>query len=232
MGRLIFPESLKELNTTACNKCLNLTRVEFNGDTQINSFCFADCKHLTEIVFYKNPTNINDYAFAGLSDLILYSENSLYVEEYARKIKANSDNIKNLPPYVDQGILEKEQQETPPGFSGVYTLIVIVILLVDLTVVVLFSLYILMFSKRRRKRRSPPKYMAGKGTERQRPAAERQAASSESRQGSDTQRRVNRTAPHRERTSDGPKHLQNQNRPRTRYPEKRPDNGERQKPKY
>lgn len=143
LGRLILPESLKDMAPLCVIECPSLTRVEFNGDTAIHNCTFSDCPNLHEVVFYKNPTSIEDNSFYASRELKLYSDNSLYVEEYARKNKLGFDNIRNLDPYKDEGILKPEEKNDDSGFSGSYTLIVIIIIIVDLALIVLFSLYIL-----------------------------------------------------------------------------------------
>ena len=74
IGRMIFPASLREIAENAFANCSNITRIEFNGDTGLASFSFSDCFYMKEAVFYKNPTNINEYAFSGNSLLTFYSE--------------------------------------------------------------------------------------------------------------------------------------------------------------
>ena len=143
LGRLIFPESLKEIEKSAIENCVSLTRAEFNGDTVLKTGSFSDCVNLKEVVFYKNPTNIEDMSFNGSKDVVFYSDNSLYVEEYARRNKFTSENIRNLPVYEDKGIMTAEEKKEQSGFSGEYTFIVVVIILIDLVLIVLFSFYIL-----------------------------------------------------------------------------------------
>ncbi len=155
LGRVILPESLSDLHTAVFSNCINLTRAEFNGTSEIPLQPFQDCRNLEEVVFFKNPNGINEYAFSNSTgDLTFYSDESLTVQEYARRIKAKSENIKNLPTYVDRGVIElNEQKEEEKGFSGTYTFIVIMIVIVDVAVIVLFSFYILFFGNRRKKKR-------------------------------------------------------------------------------
>lgn len=163
IGRLIFPESLKEIAAFAVEDCSSLTRVEFNGDTILNASSFIECNNLREVVFYKNPTNIEDMAFNGSRELTFYSDNSLYVEEYARKNKHSSENIRNLAVYEDKGIQISEDKKDQSGFSGEYIFIVVVIIIVDLVLIVLFSLYILFVQPKGRHSKSAVKSGNGSG---------------------------------------------------------------------
>lgn len=233
LGRMIFPETLKEISYDAFGNCINLTRAEFNGDTELVMYAFSDCKHLQEIVFYKNPTNINEYAFTGVPELTLFSENSLYVDEFAQRKKMQSENIKNLPPYKDLGLLEEKQEELEnQGFSAIYTLILIAILIVDLAIVVLFSFYILVSEKRSR-RRKRAQFLAER-KKRKALAASSAASSSDSgddtivyayatpkkqrisslKQPSSASERRSNTTERKEQTFKSP----NAQHPRTRYP--------------
>ena len=160
LGKISFPETLKELSTCAFDKCSSLTRVEFNGDTEIFVGAFSECSNIQEIVFYKNMTNIYDMAFSGSPQLTLYSDNDAYVEEFAKKSKLFSENIRALKPYVDQGIMEPEPPKDNSGFSGSYMFIMIVIIIVDVGLVVLFSIYILFIQPKRKKRKSAKRQKA------------------------------------------------------------------------
>ena len=151
MGRLVFPESLKELKTEAVKDCISLTRVEFNGDTKIAANAFTGCKRIKEVVFYRNPTSIADRAFNGSPELKFFSDNSLYVEEYAKKSKLGNENIRSLSPYVDQGVMTEADKKQESGFSGSYTFIVVMIIIVDVGLIILFSFYILFFQPKGKK---------------------------------------------------------------------------------
>ena len=153
IGRMIFPASLREIAENAFANCSNITRIEFNGDTGLASFSFSDCFYMKEAVFYKNPTNINEYAFSGNSLLTFYSDSSLYVEEFARKTKLHSDNIKNLPPYEDKEVVFDTLEQTEDGFSGTYTFIIFIIVVVDIAVIVVFGVYIWTDQRRVMKKR-------------------------------------------------------------------------------
>ena len=160
LGRVVVPESVREVQTLAFKDCISLTRVEFNGDTELATSAFFLCSNLSEIVFYRTPSNISEYAFSGTQDITIYSDQGVYIEDFARRIKANSENIKNLPPYEDKGIAEKPSDEEEGSFSGTYTFIVIMIVLVDVGLIVVFSLYLLFFSSKRRKKRKSPSHSA------------------------------------------------------------------------
>ncbi len=158
LGRVVFPESLKDLYTATFLDCINLTRVEFNGDTELPVLAFNGCKNLKEVVFYRVPSNISEYAFSGIKDITFYSDNNFYVEDFARKQKYNSENIKNLPPYEDKGIIDElSKNEDEGGFSGSYTLIVVIIVIADVALIVLFSLYLLFFSGKKKNVRGADK---------------------------------------------------------------------------
>ena len=76
------------------------------------------------------------------------------MQEYARKLKAKSESIKNLPPYTDKGVIEQAAEESEEkGFSSTYTIIVIAIVIVDVAVIVLFSFYILIFGNKKKKKK-------------------------------------------------------------------------------
>ena len=160
---MLVPESVKELQTQVFSDCINLTRAEFNGDTELAIGVFFMCTNLSEVVFYRTPSNISEYAFSGISDITIYSDQGVYIEEYARKIKAGSENIKNLPPYEDKGIVQKPAEEEETGFSGTYTFIVIMIVVVDVGLIVVFSLYLLFFSSKRKKKKKTARSSAVKG---------------------------------------------------------------------
>ena len=148
LRRLVVPETVKIIETMACEKCINLTRVEFNGDTKVSSLTFSDCINLSEVVFYKNPTDIDDLAFYGIKDITFYSDNSLYVSNYSSKHRYVSDNIRNLPPYRDKGIISTEIPQEESTFSAGYVVILIVIIFIDLGVIALFSFYLLVLRPR------------------------------------------------------------------------------------
>ena len=159
LGKISFPETLKKISSGAFIKCSSLTRAEFNGDTEVLPSAFSDCPNLQEVVFYKPVTNIHDMSFSGNPQLTLYSDNDAYVEEYAKKSKLFSENIRTLKPYVDQGIMDPEPVKEKSRFPGSYTFIVVCIIIIDVGLVVLFSFYIL-FIQPKKKRRAAQKRKA------------------------------------------------------------------------
>ena len=163
LGRIVFPESLKTLASLSVTACPSLTRVEFSGDTTISADAISDCPNLLEVVFFRNPTNVEDQAFSGSREVTLFSDNSLYVEEYAKRNRISNDNIRNLKSYTDHGILEMEPPREQSAFSGTYTLIVVIIILVDLALIILFSLYILFVRPRGRHARTKKEARAASG---------------------------------------------------------------------
>lgn len=160
LGKVSFPETLKTLDTAAFVKCSSLTRAEFNGDAEIQTNAFLDCKNIQELVFYKPVTNIHDMAFSGDPQLTLYSDNDVYIEDYAKRNKLFVENVRNLKPYVDQGVMEQDAEKENSGFSGSYTFIMIAIIIVDVGLVVLFSLYILFIQPKKKGRVKRKKALA------------------------------------------------------------------------
>ena len=143
LRRMIFPLSLKEIEKNAFDGCLSLSRVEFNGNTKLENSAFNECPNLTEAVFYKNPDSIGDTAFNQANGLVIYSDNNIYLSEYASRNGKGCDTIKNLQLFNENQKLEVHNENGETGFSSGYTFVTILIILIDLTLVSLFSVYIL-----------------------------------------------------------------------------------------
>ena len=149
LRRAVFPSSLREIEGYAFSNCNSLTRVEFNSDAEIKSFAFSECQNLFEAVFYKNPSKLEPSAFNLCTKLTIYSDNNLYLQEYAAANGAKSEDIRNLKNFELNAPIEN-QEETQTAFSGGYTFAVILIILVDTGLIILFSGYILFIEPKQR----------------------------------------------------------------------------------
>ncbi len=154
LRRMIFPLSLKEIEKNAFDGCQSLSRVEFNGNTKLEDNAFNDCPNLTEAVFYKNPDSIGDTAFNQANGLIIYSDNNMYLSEYASRNGKGCDTIKNLQLFNENQKLELNEEKGEGGFSSGYTFVTILIILIDLALVSLFSVYILFIEPKSRRSRN------------------------------------------------------------------------------
>lgn len=149
LRRAVFPASLKEIDEFAFENCVSLTRVEFNSDAEIKSFAFSECQNLFEAAFYKNPSKLEPNAFNLCTKLTIFSDNNLYLQEYAAANGAASDDLRNLKSFDINAPIE-QPEVAGSGFSGGYTLAVILIILVDSTLIALFSAYILFIEPKNR----------------------------------------------------------------------------------
>lgn len=151
LKRIVFPKNVTVIEKDAFAGCKNLLRAEFNGDVVINENSFGDCVNMGEAVFYSNPKDLLDSAFNQVPKLVIYSENNLYLDEYAQRNSKKSDNIKNLPSY-NEYISPSDNSDKEQGFSAGYTFITILIILIDIAVIGLFAFYILVIDVRRTNR--------------------------------------------------------------------------------
>ena len=156
--RLIFPENISEIEKDAFAGCTNLLRAEFSGDTKLHELSFSESPHMTAAVFYKNPKTLEDNAFNQIPELIIYSDNNLYLDEYAARNSKTSDNIKNLPQY-NEYIDPDKNKEDKHEFSVGYTLITVVIIIVDVAVIGLFAFYIVVVDPKRSAAKQNAEYM-------------------------------------------------------------------------
>lgn len=142
--RVVFPETLKEIASAVFGNCYSLTRVEFNSAVKIPSIVFSDCIHLNEVVFYKEPVSMAVNIFNRCSpDIVLYSDGSPKIQDYAKENNYQSENISSLSEYIDKGILHSDEDAEKNIFSGGYTAVVIIIMIVDFGIVTFFTCYIL-----------------------------------------------------------------------------------------
>ena len=157
LRRVVFPETLKEIDENAFDGCNSLTRVEFNGGTTLKSCAFNECRNLLAVVFYKNPAEIDDNAFSLTPRVVIYSDNNVYLQEYASRNGKQSDSIRNLPAYDENTELISEE-DGEYEFSTGYALIGFPIIVIDLALVILTSIYILFIEpKHKRKYRRKQK---------------------------------------------------------------------------
>lgn len=181
--RFVFPMSVQEIEKNAFEGCTSLLRVEFNGDTELKNSSFSECPNLTAAVFYKNPKKLEDNAFNQVPELVIYSDNNMYLDEYARNNGKAGDNIKNLAVFDDSIQIESRDKEenSEQGFSSGYTFVTIMIIIIDLALVLLFGAYII-FIEPERSRKARQKAVA---------KAARQKLSAENGRPLNRQRRTN-----------------------------------------
>lgn len=147
LKKLVFPNNVKEIEKDAFAGCKTLLRAEFNGDTKLNESAFNECPNMNAAVFYHNPKVIEDNAFNQIPELVIYSDNNLYLDEYAERNSKTSDNLKNLPAYNER-ITHHDEGEEHSEFSLGYTLITVLIILIDITVIALFAFYLTVDNRR------------------------------------------------------------------------------------
>ena len=148
LKRVVLPKNVQEVEKDAFAGCKKLLRAEFNGDTKLNEAAFDECPNMREAVFYQNPKTIEDNAFAQVPDLVIYSDNNMYLDEYAERNSKLSENIKNLPQFNEMMATDKSL-ENNNNFSIGYTIITILIILIDISLIGLFAFYILIIDKRK-----------------------------------------------------------------------------------
>ncbi len=154
LSRVVFPTTLKEIDENAFDGCGRLLRAEFNGETTLKAGAFNECSNLSAVVFYKNPPELEDSVFSLTPKAVIYSDNNVYLQEYASRNGKQIDSIRNLPPYDENAGLTTES-EGSVEFSTGYTLIGFLIIVVDLALVILTSVYILFIEpKQKQKRRA------------------------------------------------------------------------------
>lgn len=66
---LTIPETVEKVETSICEYCPNLTTVEYNASTYVNSNSFYGCTNLTTVTFGDKCTSIREDAFNGCTKL-------------------------------------------------------------------------------------------------------------------------------------------------------------------
>ena len=157
LKRIVFPKNVTVIEKDAFSGCKNLIRAEFNGDVVISDNAFGDCVNMGEAVFYSNPKDLLDNAFNQVPKLVIYSENNLYLDEYAQRNSKKSDSLKNLPLY-NEYISPSNNKDEEQTFSAGYTFITIIIIMIDIAVIGLFAFYILVIDVRKTRKAASTAY--------------------------------------------------------------------------
>ncbi len=208
LKHIVFPANVQEIEKDAFLGCEKLLRAEFNGDTKLNDSAFDECPNMKAAVFYHNPKMIEDNAFNQIPELVIYSDNNMYLDEYAKKNNKLSENIKNLPQY-NEYIPNDGGKKDDKGFSLGYTLITILIIIIDIGVIGLFAFYILIADRKRG--------VTSVNTERRRRDASRGRYSDDSEEENNRQR-TSRKHPARVSSSDKVTYVSAPDRSRTKKP--------------
>lgn len=113
-----FPSSIKTIQSSAFENCLNLTEVNFGNTAlkRIHSSCFNKCKRLTSVVFSRNLTHIYKYAFNGTAIKIFSLPQSVvkigYQSLSSYRLKSVHIPNTNTIYKTDQGILYNAKRDS------------------------------------------------------------------------------------------------------------------------
>ncbi len=146
LKRVVFPKNINVIETDAFADCKNLLRVEFSGDITLNEHAFNECPELEAAVFYGNPKKLDDNAFNQVPEMIIYSDNNRYLQEYAERTDRVSEDLKNLPSFNEYMSPEKKQEDVQ--ISVGYTLITVMIIIIDLVLIGFFVFYLLVIDRK------------------------------------------------------------------------------------
>ena len=113
---------------------------------------FNECINLLAVVFYKNPPELEDNAFSLCENAVIYSDNNVYLQEYASRNGKQSESIRNLPTY-DENTKLIEYGHGEFVFSAGYTYTGFFIVVIDLALVIFTSVYILVIEPKRKRRK-------------------------------------------------------------------------------
>ena len=146
LKRVVFPKNLSVIEKDAFAGCKNLMRVEFSGAVVLNENAFNECSNLDAAVFYSNPQKLDDTAFNQVPKLTIYSDNNLYLDEFAERNSKLSQSVRNLPAFNEYRVPDKDEDKQE--FSSGYTMITILIIFIDLILIGSFAFYIVVIDRK------------------------------------------------------------------------------------
>lgn len=74
MTRVLIPESVTDIGSSAFINCSGLTKIEIPGSVRkIEDSAFKNCTRLTEVIFDGQPPKIGREAFTGTRSILYYN---------------------------------------------------------------------------------------------------------------------------------------------------------------